>query len=84
MTALLRCLSQVDHESVVGRHEGDLILVLEYVGGHVGDDDALGGEPVPMGVEALYSQTAASQISTPARTSRTTFSQITLSSPRLR
>ena len=51
--------------------------MLEYVGGHVGDDDALGGEPVPMGVEALYSQTAASQISTPARTSRTTFSQIT-------
>jgi hypothetical protein len=37
-----------------------------------------------MGVEALYSQTAASQISTPARTSRTTFSQITLASPRLR
>lgn len=58
--------------------------MLEYVGGHVGDDDALGGEPVPMGVEALYSQTAASQISTPARTSRTTFSQITLASPRLR
>ena len=44
-------LSQIDHESVVGRREGDLVLVLEYVGGHVGDDDALGGEPVPMGVE---------------------------------
>jgi hypothetical protein len=28
-------------------------------------------------IEAHYSQTAASQISTPARTSRTTFSQIT-------
>jgi hypothetical protein len=33
---------------------------------------------------ALYSQTVESQISTPARTSRTTFSQISFASPRLR
>jgi len=26
-------------------------LVVEHAGGHVGDDDALGGEPVPVGVE---------------------------------
>jgi hypothetical protein len=31
--------------------EGNLVLVVEHVGGHVGDDDAPGGEPVPVGVE---------------------------------
>src|SRR5580692_5288046 len=44
-------VSQVDDESVVSALEGNLVLVAEHVGGHVGDDDAPGGEPVPVGVE---------------------------------
>src|SRR5712691_5521112 len=43
--------SQVDDESVMGGLKGDLVLVVEHVGGHVGDDDALGGELVSVGVE---------------------------------
>ena len=31
--------------------EGDLVRVIEHVGGHVGDNDAPGGEPVSVGVE---------------------------------
>jgi hypothetical protein len=30
--------------------EGDLLLVVEHVGGHVRDDDAPGGELVTVGV----------------------------------
>src|SRR5438105_12593431 len=47
----LRCAagSQVDDEPVVGGLEGNFMEVVEHVGGHVGDDDALGGEVVSVG-----------------------------------
>jgi hypothetical protein len=35
----------------MGGLEGHVVLVVEDVGGHVGDDDAPGGELAPVGVQ---------------------------------
>jgi hypothetical protein len=48
--------SHADDEPVAGGLEGCFMLAGEHVGGHVGDDDAAGGKPVPAGDKVSQAQ----------------------------